>query len=99
MTEENYVNPFESHAVSTDEALMLMLGIRGELRHYVDGEIIDIELEDILFDIHEKADVELSNVKFDQNEYESKGGQDPDELNNFSKDRDIKEKQCNKQMI
>ena len=86
MNNEQLLHSIEdSHTVSVDEALMLMLGIRGELRHYVDGEVIDVFLADILFDIQERADIDLANTKVYKVEYRASGGDDESRLSAFAK--------------
>ena len=65
MDDENII-PYEpSPTLTVNQAVMYMLGYRGQYSYMADTEEIAFDLSDYLFDLQEKADVACSNASFE----------------------------------
>ena len=82
MDDENII-PYEpSPTLTVNQAVMYMLGHRGQYSYMADTEVFEYDLSDYLSDLQEKADVACSNASVDLEMLKRGGNASPDELKN-----------------
>ena len=65
MDDENII-PYEpSPTLTVNQAVMYMLGYRGQYSYMADTEEIEFDLSDYLFDLQEEADVACGNASYE----------------------------------
>ena len=82
MDDENII-PYEpSPTLTVYQAVMYMLGYRGQYSYMADTEEMAFDLSDYLFDLQEKADVACGNASYELEMLKRNGNASPDELKN-----------------
>ena len=82
MDDENII-PYEpSPTLTVNQAVMYMLGYRGQYSYMADTEEMAFDLSDYLFDLQEKADVVCGNASFELEMLKRNANASPEELKN-----------------